>query len=97
MTVYHTGNTIRLYCNFRRNDEEELLVNPEEVKIVFMNRRYQELEVVTLDSATNTTEEGAWFYDYTLPNEEMTIIYDWVAIYQNSENFKREMINTVFE
>ena len=96
MTVYNTGTSVRLYCNFRRNDKESLQVNPEEVKIVFMNTRYQELESVTLDSETHTTEEGAWFYDYTLPNEEMTIIYEWVAIYQNSENFKRSEINAVF-
>ena len=96
MGVHQVGNTIRLNCVFKRNDEEGLQANPISVEIAFMNQNYEELEVVPLEQETHTLEEGVWFYDYTLPMEETIIIYEWRAMYQNIENIQRSTIHTVF-
>ena len=97
MSVYQTGTSVHLVCTFQHEENGELTkVDPDEVKIKFMNTRYHELEEVELNKEEHTTEVGEWFYNYVVPNEEMTIIYEWQGVYAFGQAFKRSEINAVF-
>ncbi len=84
VNTYQTGNTIRLYCTFKIEENGvETLINPDEVTFIVMNHRYEELESYTLDPATNTEGEGLWFFDFTTPLEEGRFIYQWNGYWDN--------------
>lgn len=93
---YQTGNTIRLTCNFEKEENgEKVKYNPDVVTITFMNYKYEVLQVFTL-TETNIKRVGEYFFDYTLPEEPTRIIYKWEGLLDNKVFQKRNTMDVTF-
>ena len=91
--IYQAGNTFRTNCTFR--NKEDIKVDPETVLIIFSNHKYEVIDSFFL-TEKNRKDVGEYFFDYTLPNEESLITYEWRGITQNDISFQRKAIEVRF-
>lgn len=87
------GTTVRLTCKFY--DPNGFLTTPTSVKLTFYDYRYQIISEINLN-ATNTLEEGVYFYDYTTDAEEMKYIFEWHGMIDGFPSIKRDSFTTLF-
>lgn len=91
--TYQTGNTVRLSATFR--DIQEKLVDPDLVKIIIYNVKYEKIEEYLLDSIRKISK-GNYVLDYRLPDKPLTIYYEWYGEISGNPFLRREKIITKF-
>lgn len=90
---YQYGNTVRLECKFY--DFENELVNPEIIKIIIYNSKYE----VILNEFLNTNNSkgvGEYFYDYVTEKKEQKLYYEWFAEINGKPSIMRSQFITRF-
>jgi hypothetical protein len=93
MSTYQYGNTVRLECNFY--DFSGLSVNPDFVKVVIYNSKYEVIFTETL-SISNRSDVGKYFYDYITEKKEQKIYYEWYGEINGKPSIKRGQFITKF-
>ncbi|MFZ7103346.1 MAG: hypothetical protein ACOWWO_11925 [Peptococcaceae bacterium] len=92
LTYYQTGNTVRLQCTFKNFDN--IAVDPDSVKVVFYNDKYEKFEEFILNSA-NRISTGNYFFDY-IADEEKNVYYEWYAEIEGTPFLKRSKLSFRF-
>lgn len=69
---YLMGNTLRIIARFR--DFDNKLTDPQLVKFILYDHRYNKIEEHVLSDA-NRIEKGIYFYDYVINNDNKSRTY----------------------
>ena len=93
VNVYQYGNTVRLECDFF--DYTELKIDPQMVKVIIYDAKYNILTSETLGGA-NRRNIGEYFYDYTTPKKEQKLYYEWYGEIDGKPSLKRGSFITKF-
>lgn len=81
--TYFTGNTVRLKATFK--DFDGILIDPTIIKVIIYDYKYQKIsEYVPIKTGV-----GTYILNYTTPQEEQRIIYEWYSEIQGSPSLKR--------
>lgn len=92
--TYQTGNTIRFKCQF--TDFEGEKVDPNLVKIIFYDYKYNQMENFMLGDG-NKISEGEYYFDYILPSRNnQQIYYEWYAEIGGKPALKRDTFMVKF-
>lgn len=92
--IFQAGNTVRLQCIFEDFDGNR--INPETVKIIFYDNRYNVMHE-TLLGAGNRLETGLYVYNFrTSKEEEKMYVYEWYGEISGLPSLKRSSFRTIF-
>jgi hypothetical protein len=91
--TYLTGNTVRLTATFKDNGGQ--LKDPNLIKVIFYNYRFEKIEEFVLGSA-NKVSIGQYFFDYTTPRDEMKIYYEFYGEIAGNPAIQRNGFKTKF-
>lgn len=90
---YQYGNTVRFDCVFY--DFDGVRIDPEVVKIVVYNSRYEVL-LEEMMTTNNKKDTGEYFYDYITESKKQNIFYEWYGEINGKPSLKRGQITTNF-
>lgn len=93
INTYQYGNTVRFECDFY--DFNDSLVEPQLIKIVIYNNKYQSIFDEVL-GVNNRKEVGKYFYDYITEKKEQKLYYEWYAEIDGKPSLKRGEFITRF-
>jgi hypothetical protein len=93
VNTYQYGNTIRFECKFY--DFNEQLVDPELVKIVIYNYKYEIVHDEIL-GINNKRTVGDYFHDYTTELKAQKYYYEWYGEINGKPSLKRGEFMTKF-
>ena len=93
VNAYQYGTTVRLECAFY--DFDDVKINPDSVKIIIYNARYEILieQTLVIDGQKNI---GEFFYDYITESKKQTIYYEWYGEINGKPSLKRGEFTTKF-
>lgn len=91
--VYQTGNTQRFWCMFR--DHNNKIIEPDMVKFRIMDTK-TEKPIEEFDVPKTQRIEGAYYYDFILPEKAQVITYEWYSETGGYPNLKRKQFDTKF-
>lgn len=91
MSTYQCGNTVRFECKFYDFDGNK--INPDLVKIVIYNYKYEVIQEKVVDSSINI---GDYFYDYITEKKEQRLYYEWYGEINGKPSLKRGEFATRF-
>lgn len=93
MNTYQYGTTVRFEVNFFDFDGQA--IEPDSVKIIIYNQRYQQIYTETLTS-NNQLGVGNYFYDYITEDKEQKLYYEWNGTINGKPSLKRGSFMTKF-
>jgi hypothetical protein len=93
MKYYISGSTIKLKCTF--TNFEDNLIDPDVVKFIVYDYKFNKINEYILNSS-NKISEGIYFYNFTTPNEESLIYYEFKGEIQGTIAIERGSIRTKF-
>jgi hypothetical protein len=96
LSIFQTGDTIRLECQFNTfQSEGGNPIDPESVSIVLYDAYYNVLEEYSVD-ASMRLDIGKYYYYLTLPEDPQKLYYGWKCIIGGKPSVKRKSIETKF-
>lgn len=90
--VYQYGNTVTLKCKF--HDLEGKPINPQFVKIIFYNYRFEKINEVSVNS--DPIDVGLYVYDFITENKEQKLYYEWYGELNGRPVIQRRSFRTRF-
>lgn len=87
------GDTVRLKCHFKSLNGKS--VNPDNPTLTLYDDTQKQLEQITLDD-TNQLEKGVFFYDYTVPDDEQEVIFEFRGEHNQNPIVVRDSLHINF-
>jgi len=91
ISTYQYGNTVRFECTFYNFNNEK--VNPDLVKVIVYNYKYEILLEEIINSGINI---GEYMYDYTTGDKSEKLYYEWYGEIDGNPSIKRKEFQTRF-
>ena len=91
--LVQAGNTMRLNCDFRSQDD--ILVDPHDLYINIYTYKYELIKTIPKEEIERA-DVGEYHYNFTVPQEETRLVYEWVGNINGELFKKRRTVKVVF-